>query len=149
MKCKRYKAKPLTVESCPLPEDRVSDTVAFEVTGVDLAGPLFLKGGLKVWIELFTCAVYGAVHLELVASLTTDSYLMAFRRFIARRGRPRTVYSDNGTNFRGTYNELSTVDWKKVVREANINRILWKFNPPTASWWGGFRERLVRVIKEL
>ncbi|GBL74827.1 hypothetical protein AVEN_243676-1 [Araneus ventricosus] len=113
MKCKRYKAKPLTVESCPLPEDRVSDTVAFEVTGVELAGTLFLKGGSKVWIALFTCAVYRAVHLELVAFLATDSFLMAFRRFIARRGRPRTVYLDNGTNFRGAYNELCTLDWKK------------------------------------
>ncbi|GBM92179.1 hypothetical protein AVEN_261333-1 [Araneus ventricosus] len=74
---------------------------------------------------------------------------MAFRRFIARRGRPRKIYSDNGANFRGAYNELSTLDWEKIVREANINRILWKFNPPTASWWGGFWERLVRVIKEL
>ncbi|GBM57012.1 hypothetical protein AVEN_146040-1 [Araneus ventricosus] len=113
MKCKRYKAKPLTVESCPLPEDRVSDKVAFEVTGVDLAVPLFLKGGSKVSIVLFTCAMYRAVHLELVASLTTDSFLMAFRRFIAKRGRPRTVYSDNGTNFRGAYNELSTLEWGK------------------------------------
>ncbi|GBN24355.1 hypothetical protein AVEN_76977-1 [Araneus ventricosus] len=116
MKCKRYKAKPLTVESCSLPEDRVSDTVAFEVTGVDLAGPLFLKGGLKVWIVLFTCAVYGAVHLELVASLTTHSFLMAFRGFVARRGKPRTVYSDNGTNFRDAYNEQSTLDWEKIAR---------------------------------
>ncbi|GBM33840.1 hypothetical protein AVEN_76203-1 [Araneus ventricosus] len=66
-----------------------------------------------------------------------------------RRGRPRTVYSDNDTNFRGAYNELSTLDWEKIVREANINRILWKFDPPTAFWWGGFGERLVRVIKEL
>ncbi|GBM23616.1 hypothetical protein AVEN_117370-1 [Araneus ventricosus] len=68
MKCKRYNAKPLTVESCPLLEDRASDTVAFEITQVDSAGPLFLKSGSKVWIVLLTCAVYRAVHLELVAS---------------------------------------------------------------------------------
>ncbi|GBM77995.1 hypothetical protein AVEN_131389-1 [Araneus ventricosus] len=85
MKCKRYKAKPLTIESCPLPEDRVSDTMAFEVRGVDLARPIFLRNGSKVWIVLFTCAVYRVVHLEFVASLTTDSFLMAFRRFIASR----------------------------------------------------------------
>ncbi|GBM76251.1 hypothetical protein AVEN_105431-1 [Araneus ventricosus] len=119
------------------------------MTGVDLAGPLFLRNGSKVWIVLFTCAVYRAVHLELLASLTSDSFLMAFRRFIARRGRPRTVYSDNGTNFRGGYDELSTLYWEKSMREANINEILWKFNSPSSSWWGGFWEWLVRVIKEL
>ncbi|GBM92995.1 hypothetical protein AVEN_161836-1 [Araneus ventricosus] len=113
MKYKRYKSKSLTLESCPLPGGRVSDTVVFEVTGVDLALPLFLKSGSKLSIVLFTCAVYRAVHLELVASLTTDSFLMAFRRFIARTGRPRTVYSDNSTNFKGAYNELSALDWEK------------------------------------
>ncbi|GBN43190.1 hypothetical protein AVEN_66996-1 [Araneus ventricosus] len=115
MKCKRYKAKPLTVESCPLPEDRVPDTAAFEVTGVDLVGPLFLKSVSKILIVLFTCAVYRAVHLELVASLTSASFQMAFRRLIARRGRPRTVYSDNGTNFKGAYNELSALDWEFIL----------------------------------
>ncbi|GFY67957.1 integrase catalytic domain-containing protein [Trichonephila inaurata madagascariensis] len=54
LKCKRYKAKPLANESCPLPEDRVSDAIAIEMTGVDLAGPLFLKNSSKVWIVLFT-----------------------------------------------------------------------------------------------
>ncbi|GFV95796.1 integrase catalytic domain-containing protein [Trichonephila clavipes] len=74
---------------------------------------------------------------------------MAFRIFMARRGRPRTVYSDKGTNFRGANNELSELDWEKITREANLRRILWKFNPPTASWWGVFWQRLVRVLKEL
>ncbi|GBN76860.1 hypothetical protein AVEN_114916-1 [Araneus ventricosus] len=100
MKCKRYKAKPSTVESRPLPEDRVSDTVAFEVTGVDLAVQLFLRNGSKVSIVLFTCAVYITVHPDLVASLTTNSFLMAFRRFIVRRGKPKTVYSDNDISFK-------------------------------------------------
>ncbi|GFW36039.1 putative RNA-directed DNA polymerase from transposon X-element [Trichonephila clavipes] len=119
LRCKRYKAKPLTTESCPLPEDRVSDTVAFEVTEVDIVEPIFLRGISKVWILFFTYAVYQDVHLELVVSLSTDSFLMAFRRFMSRRGRPRTVYSDNGTNFRGANNELSElcvcVDWEKIT----------------------------------
>ncbi|GFW95066.1 integrase catalytic domain-containing protein [Trichonephila clavipes] len=65
------------------------------------------------------------------------------------RGRPRIIYSDNGTNFRGAYNELIDIDWNKVSRYAEIQRITWKFIPPTAAWWGGFWERLVRTVKEL
>ncbi|GFW58936.1 integrase catalytic domain-containing protein [Trichonephila clavipes] len=35
-------------------------------------------------------------------------------------------------------------------RERNINsKIVWKFIPPTAAWWGGWWERLVHIIKEL
>ena len=50
---------------------------------------------------LFTCAVYRAVHLELILSLSTNSFLQGLRRFIARRGRPKIIYSDHGSNFVG------------------------------------------------
>ncbi|UYV72420.1 hypothetical protein LAZ67_9003051 [Cordylochernes scorpioides] len=35
---------------------RVRDATAFEILGVDLAGPLYLKNKTKAWIVLFTCA---------------------------------------------------------------------------------------------
>ncbi|UYV77617.1 hypothetical protein LAZ67_15001739 [Cordylochernes scorpioides] len=95
-------------------EDR--DAAVFEIAGVDLTGHLILKNKKKAWIVIFTCAVYRGVHLELVTSLSMEAFLQAFRRFIARRGRPLIVYSDNGTNFKGFsvktslgYEELSTV----------------------------------------
>ncbi|GFS61815.1 integrase catalytic domain-containing protein [Trichonephila clavipes] len=147
--CKRFKVKSLSSEPTPLPPDRVTDCAPFEIVGIDLAGPLFLKDGRKVWITLFTCAVYRAIHLELVNSLTSDAFLLALRCFIARRGRPRTIYCDNGTNFRGACNDLSKLNWSKIVEETRTPKILWKFIPPTAAWWGGWWERLVRTVKEL
>ncbi|GFV66022.1 integrase catalytic domain-containing protein [Trichonephila clavipes] len=80
--------KSMSSEPTPLPPDRVTDCVPFEIVGIDLVGPLFLKDGRKVWITLFTCAVYRAIHLELVNFLTSDAFLLALRCFIARRGRP-------------------------------------------------------------
>ncbi|GFW75819.1 integrase catalytic domain-containing protein [Trichonephila clavipes] len=47
------------------------------------------------------------------------------------------------------YNELIDIDWNEVSRYAEIQRITWKFIPPTAAWWGAFWERLVRTVKEL
>ncbi|XP_039308955.1 uncharacterized protein LOC105206992 [Solenopsis invicta] len=108
--CRRHRVKNIEVSSGPLPEDRVRDAAAFEVTGVDYAGPLFLKGGCKAYICLFTCAVYRAVHLELVTSLSTEEFIEAFRRFIARRGRPSVVYSDNGRNFMELANLLLKIN---------------------------------------
>lgn len=50
---------------------------------------------------LFTCMVCRAVHIEVAASLSTDSFLMAWSQFVSRRGVPKEMLSDNGTNFRG------------------------------------------------
>ena len=87
-----------------LPINRVRDARIFEVVGVDFAGPLFLRRGGKSWVCIFTCAVYRAVHPELASSLSTEEFLQCLRRFIARRGRPYTICSDNGTNFAGASN---------------------------------------------
>ncbi|GFX02263.1 integrase catalytic domain-containing protein [Trichonephila clavipes] len=135
--CARFKVKSLSSGPSPLPPDRVNDCAIFEVVGIDLAGPLFFKTGEKVWITLFTCAVYRALHLELVNVLSSDAFLLALRRFIARRGRPRIIYCDNGTNFRGAFNDLAKLDWHKTSRETSTQKIAWKFIPPTAAWWGG------------
>ncbi|XP_011060729.1 PREDICTED: uncharacterized protein LOC105149775 [Acromyrmex echinatior] len=127
--------------------DRVRDVAAFEVIGIDYAGPLFLSGGQKAY--MFTCAVYREVHLELVTSVSTEEFLEAFRRFIARRGRPTVVYSDNGKNFVGARNLLQKINWRKVFQYCALNEITWHFNPPSVVWWGGWWERLIRLLKDL
>ncbi|CAL1274780.1 unnamed protein product, partial [Larinioides sclopetarius] len=103
---RRFSSRSVKMNLPPLPEDRVRDASVFEVSGVDLAGPLLLRDDSKAWIALFTCAVYRGIHLQLLSSMTTESFLLALRRFIARRGRPSVVYSDNGTNFVGAHRIL-------------------------------------------
>jgi len=97
--CRRYSTRKPAVTLAPLPEDRVKSAKVFEIVGVNLAGPLFANTGEIAWIVLFTCAVYRCIHLELVDSLCTAVFLDSFPRFMARRGTPKVVYSDNRTNF--------------------------------------------------
>ncbi len=89
-----------------LPSARIMPAPPFSKTGVDFAGPVTLKRGhtqkpsyVKAYISLFICLATKAVHLELVSSLSTADLLAAFHRFVARRGCPVEVLSDNGTNF--------------------------------------------------
>ena len=110
--CRRHDAKPLIAEPAPLPINRVRDAAIFEVLGVDFAGPLFLKGGQKAWVCIFTCAVFRAVNFELVTSLSTAAFLMALQRHIGRRGRPSVVYSDNGTNFVDLNNLFKNINFE-------------------------------------
>ncbi|GFT33245.1 integrase catalytic domain-containing protein [Trichonephila clavipes] len=130
-----HAAKNVEVLFAALPRDRVNQTKIFEVTGVNFAGPLYLKSKAKAWIILFTCAVYRTVHFELVQSLTTDIFIQALRRFITRRGRISVHYSDNSTSFVGTNNALRTLDWDKIVVYSTAQKITWKLIPPTAAWW--------------
>ena len=105
---------------------------------------------MKRWCCLFT-PVYlttRAVHIEVVRSLDTDSCLVAINRFIARRGKPTTIISDNGTNFVGSARELKEYinSWNQdqITSELAQKHIVWKFNPPGAPHFGGVWERLVR-----
>ena len=84
---------------------RVDDTLPpFSRTGVDHFGPFVIqerRRDIKQYGVLFTCLVSRAVHIEVSATLTTDSFINALRRFIAIRGNIKELHSDNGTNFFG------------------------------------------------
>ncbi|GBP48986.1 hypothetical protein EVAR_35607_1 [Eumeta japonica] len=61
----------------------------FTCTGVDYFGPMSVTIGRrheKRYGALFTCLTTRAVHIELAESLSSDSMILALRRFIARRG---------------------------------------------------------------
>ncbi|XP_055932853.1 uncharacterized protein LOC129962878 [Argiope bruennichi] len=147
--CRRFSAKRVQVCTATPPNDRLREAAVFEICGIDFAGPVILKGNTKSWICLFTCAVYRAVHLELVESMSTESFLLALRRFISHRGRSKIIHCNNGTNFVGASNALRDLNGKQIIDDTSISPIQWKFNPPTASWWGGWWERLIGILKSL
>ena len=94
-----------------------------------------------------------ADHFEMSFSLDTDAFINALRRFISRRGKPHTFFSDNGTNLVGGYQELrrslSDLDQSVIEERLKGQEIRWKFNPPHASHMGGIWERVVRTIKRV
>ena len=107
---------------------------------------------IKLYGCLFTCLVTRAVHLEIAHSLETDHFIMALRRMMARRAKPRNIYSDNGTNFVGAERELKEcldgMNQAKISDTLSQDRIQWFFNPPSAPHFGGVWERLVKSAKK-
>ncbi|KAL2076872.1 hypothetical protein ACEWY4_027539 [Coilia grayii] len=152
--CRRFKAKPVQQVTAPLPRDRITESPPFEVTGVDFAGPLYVKvsGALtKAYIALFTCAVTRAVHLELVSSQSTEHFLLAIKRFIARRGLCKVIYSDNAKTFKRAEQDSKqlweSIKYTHLLEYFSDRGISWRFIAERAAWWGGFWERLVQSVK--
>jgi hypothetical protein len=87
--------------------------------------------------------------LELVDTLSSEGVISALRKFIARRGRPSVIYSDNALGFVGAAKFLMAADTKKILDYAAVNKMTWRFNPPLSPWWGGFWERLIGLAKQL
>ena len=94
-----------------------------------------------------------AVYIEIAHSLDTDSFLLALRLFIARRGKVQELRSDNGTNFTSGERELreSIQAWNhdKIHEEMLQRKIEWSFNPPCGSHHVRFWERCTRSIRRI
>ena len=135
-----------------LPKFREEFSNPFATTGVDFAGPLHFKMSKtkmeKAYIALFTCAATRAVHLKLCENLKANCFKRALKEFVARRGVPNLIVSDNEKTFK------TTAGWlKKLSLDEDIQcylakeNIEWKFNLSRAPWWGGFFERLIGITK--
>ena len=107
--CRNRSARPQQPQMADLPADRFDTSHAFSTVGLDFFGPLLVKKFRRTEKRfglLFTCLATRAIHLEVTQSMDTDSFVMALRRCIARRGRPSKICSDNGTNLKGGEREL-------------------------------------------
>ena len=153
--CKRFQAT--AFQNPPpgnLPVERTTGSVPFQVVGVDYAGPISYKASSKretgkAYILLFACSLTRAIHLELLSDQTTEGFIKSFKRFIARRGRPQKVYSDNGRSF------VAAATWLRAIMKdermhdyLSRHHITWQFNLSRAPWWGGQFERLVGLVKQ-
>ncbi|XP_072377951.1 uncharacterized protein [Diabrotica undecimpunctata] len=157
-----FKFKP-TFASCTmasLPEAPTTPSLPFQHCGIDFAGPFLLnnKSGrgakeIKGYVCVFVCFCNKAVNLELITNLTTDCFLSCLKRFIARRGIPNDIYSDNGSTFVGARNELKQFGQFLLKNNTYIHNyaidynINWHFIPPYAPNFGGLWEAAVKSMK--
>lgn len=151
--CKRFRAR--AYQAPPpgnLPRTRTEGSRPFQVIGVDFAGPIRYtsraKTESKAYLVLYACSLTRAVHLDLSKSLETSEFIASLKRFIARRGRPEMIYSDNGSTFKAAEKWLLQVQKEERFHEILADlAIKWRFNLSRAPWWGGQFERLIGLFK--
>lgn len=133
-------------QMAPLPRIRLEVTGRpFTNCSTDFAGPFYTMQGrgrprLKRYLCLFVCLQTRACHLEMATSLETDGFLNAFTRMVTRRGWPKLMLSDNGTNYVGAAREIrelvSGINQEHVQRMTCNHGVKWLFNPPVGPHFG-------------
>ena len=160
--CRRWRNKHLSQIMSDLPWFRIDPGgPPFQNMSADYFGPFLIKFGkrqrTKAYGAIFTCLTTRAIHLELATSLTTDSFLLAFRRFISLYGQPKFVRSDNGNNFRGAAREIAEMIkyWRNNEQENGKLRdfaakyeFKWTFSTPLASHHNGAVESMIKSVKQ-
>ena len=103
----------------------------------------------KAYILLLTCSLTHAICLELLPDQMLEQLQPTLKKFIARRGRPEKIYSDNFSTF------VAAVKWiKKAIQNEAVHNLLannhinWKFNLSRAPWWGGQFEGMSGLVKQ-
>ena len=160
--CRRARPMPQPQLMGQLPTERTLPSPAFQTTGMDFAGPFTIKQGytrkpvfIKAHVCIFICFSTRAIHLEVISDEKTEAFLAGMDRFVARRGRPHTIWSDNGPNFVGAKNRLNKLYQFLRTKEVDSsihqhllrNRIEWKNSPAKSPNFGGLWEAAVRSMK--
>ena len=159
--CRKLRGKMMEQRMADLPPDRAEPAPPFTNVGFDVFGPWTIqtrrtRGGAansKRWGLVFTCLSSRAVHIEVLETLDSTSFLCALRRFLAIRGPVAILRCDHGTNFTGGKSELDEA--LKEMDRASLEKYLskhnckWMFNPPHASHFGGSWERQIGTIRRV
>ena len=116
------------------------------------AGPIRYRGkskaDKKAYLALYGCSLIRGVYLDVLPSLEIEDFIISLKRFVARRGRPRLIYSDNGATFKAAAKWLKEAQHSEKFNDYLAQHsITWQFNLSRAPWWGGQFERLIGLFK--
>ena len=159
--CRRWKKEACEQMMSSLPESRLAIRESpFQHTSVDYIGPIMVKYGhrgvKKGYGVIFTCLTTRAIYIEFATDISTEKFLLAFRRFIGNYGLPLQVRSDNGKNFIGAAREIRNLMllWKeenddstKLKEFCRQYEIKWTFSTPASPHHNGAVESMVKLVK--
>ena len=146
--CRKLRGKIMTQHMADLPRDRLDTPPPFTNVGFDVFGPWQIctrrtRGRIsnsKRWGLVFTCLNCRAIHIEILESMDTSSFICALRRFMAIRGPPSLLRCDRGTNFVGAKTELDKtlleMDEKNIEKYVTANGFLTPHMPLTLVEYG-------------
>jgi hypothetical protein len=122
--CRLKEKKFMEQKMGPLPDHRAQVGAMFQSVAIDLFGPVEYQQHVKKrqvgkgWGVVFVCTTTSALHVEFMDTYSTDSFLLALRRFMSIRGTPTRFQSDRGVKLVAAAKQVATWDFKEVVQWA-------------------------------
>lgn len=156
--CRKLRGRTEQQQMSDLPTERLQADPPFSYVGLDVFGPWEVvirrtRGGQaqdKRWAVLFTCMSKRAIHIEVIETMTSSSFINALRRFFSIRGHAKPLRLDCGTNFTGAFKELKMDPGNKSVEDYLLQqKCTWVFNPPHSSHMGGAWEHMIGVARRI
>lgn len=160
--CKLERGRVYEQRMAPLPVNRYLPSPPFQSAAVDLFGPICVRNFVKskstrsdpatkkVWGLMIVCQATSAVAIEILHDYSLDAFMVAFRRFVARRGHPKNMVSDQGSQLMAAAKVIKSWCWQEfgTVLEERLG-INWSFVPVDAPWMNGQAERHIGLAKKL
>jgi hypothetical protein len=152
--CRLKEKKCMEQKMGPLPDHRSQIGAMFQSVAVDLFSPVEYQQHVKKrqvgkgWGVVFVCTTMSALHVEFMDTYSTDSFLMALRRFMSVRGTPTRFQSDRGEQLVAAAKQVSTWDFKEVIQWAGKKGIEWTLVPTGGQHFNGQAERMIGLIKK-
>ena len=144
-------------QMAPLPKSRLAIAPTFYTTSLDLFGPIEIKDTVKqrsrkkVWGVIFSCTVTRAMYLDVTEDYSTDTILQVIRRFVAVRGCPSEIQSDQSSQLIAAAKDIGELfknwDWKVIHNWAANNKIKWTLAPAEGQHQNGLSESLIKSVK--
>jgi hypothetical protein len=93
------------------------------------------------------CTSTSLAHVEIAETYSTESFLMAVRRFMALHGAPKRFQSDQGTQLVTASKQLATWDWTAIHEAVEKENAEWHIVPTGGQLYNGQAERLIGLLK--
>jgi hypothetical protein len=101
----------------------------------------------KAWGVIFVCTSTSLAHVEIAEAYSTESFLMAVRRFMVLHGSPRRFQSNQGTQLVAASKQLATWDWTAVHEAVEKENAEWHIIRTGGQHYNGQAERLIGLLK--
>ncbi len=140
--CRRQTKKLREQKMAPLPDHRMGPTPPFW-SAVDLFGPVPIRGSVNkrstgnAWGVIFVCISTYLAHVEIAETYSTESFLMAVRRFMALHGAPKRFQSDQGTQLVAASKQMAAWDWTAVHEAVKKVGAEWHVVPTERQHYNG------------